>query len=67
VTRERFYSTTVPIWAILYVIVLLATRHNGAFAAAGAVVFALIAVVGATLIRPGPTDGRSRERQRRRR
>jgi len=60
-TRSRFYAAAMPIWAIVYVIVLVLS-HNGTFAAVGALVFALIGVIGATVIRPGPSEGRARGR-----
>jgi hypothetical protein len=40
-----------PIWAIIYVIILVVTHHNDTFATAGALVFALIGVIGVTVIR----------------
>lgn len=50
-TRGRFYSTAMPIWAILYLIGIVAF-HSKVFDTVGALVFALIAVAGAAFIRP---------------
>lgn len=58
-TRGRFYSTVMPIWAILYVIGIVAF-HSKTFNVVGALVFALIAVVGATIIRPCVGEDRDR-------
>lgn len=49
-TRGRFYGAAMPIWGILYVIGIVAF-HNKTFNIVGALVFALIAVVGGTVIR----------------
>jgi hypothetical protein len=47
----------------VYVIVLFATGFNGTVTVIGALVFALIAVVGSTMLRGGGT-GRRRNRDR---
>lgn len=65
-TRGQFYGAAMPIWGVLYVIGLIVFK-NSALAGAGALVFALIAVVGATVIRPDPDSGRERRRTRNRR
>jgi len=41
-----YYSTVMPVAGILYVIVLFATGFNGTVVIIGALVFALVAVVG---------------------
>lgn len=64
-TRSRFYAAAFPIWAILYVMGIVIFR-NHTFTTVGALVFALIAVVGATVIRPGEGEGRERDRKRNR-
>ena len=43
--RGRFYSVAMPIWAILYVIIGLIARSSLVWAV-GAMIFALIAVMG---------------------
>ncbi len=63
-TRNRFYGAAMPIWGILYVIGIVAF-HNKTFNIVGALVFALIAVVGATVIRDEPGTGRQRDRSKR--
>lgn len=64
-TRGRYYSTVMPIWAILYVIGVVAF-HNRTFDIVGALVFALLAVIGTAVIRSEPGAGRDRARKRNR-
>lgn len=64
-TRNRFYAAAMPSWAILYVIGIVAF-HNKTFNTVGALVFALIAIVGATLLKPDPGTARQRDRGARR-
>jgi hypothetical protein len=59
----RYYATVMPVAGIVYVIVLFATGFNGTVTVIGALVFALIAVVGSTMLRGGGT-GRRRNRDR---
>lgn len=65
-TRGRYYSIVMPVWAILYVIGIVAF-HNQTFNIVGALVFALLAVIGTAVVRPEPGAGRERDRRRRRR
>ena len=58
-TRGRFYFAAMPIWAILYLIGVVAF-HSKVFDTVGAFVFALIAVAGAVLIRPDDDTARAR-------
>ncbi len=64
-TRGRFYSSVMPIAGIIYVIVLFATGFNATVVIIGALVFALIAVVGSAMFRP-QGGGRHRNRNRNR-
>ncbi len=63
-TRGSFYGTAMPVWAIIYVIGIIAF-HNRVFTVVGALVFALIAVLGSTVIRPDNTAGRGDRAARR--
>lgn len=54
-----------PIYAILYVMAILAFDHNGKVASIGAMGFALLGVIGATVIRGGEDCDRGRNRNRR--
>lgn len=65
-TRNRYFATVMPIYAVLYVIGLVAFDHNSKFATIGALGFALIAIVGAMWIRPAEGAGRQRNRNRNR-
>lgn len=62
-TRGRYYSTVMPIWGILYVIGIVAF-HNRTFNIVGALVFALLAIIGVVGIRSEPGVGRQRNRNR---
>lgn len=64
-TRGRYYSSVMPIAGILYVIVLFATGFNATVVIIGALVFALIAVVGSAMFR-AQGGGRYRNRNRNR-
>jgi uncharacterized membrane protein YfbV (UPF0208 family) len=56
--RGRYYATVMPIAAILYAIAL-AIWHNGNVAVVGALLFALLAVLGSVVARPSqPGQGR---------
>jgi hypothetical protein len=64
-TRGRYYSSVMPIAGIIYVIVLFATGFNATSVVVGALVFALIAVMGTVLFR-AQGGGRQRNRNRNR-
>lgn len=64
ISQGRYYSTAMPVAAIVYVIVLFATGFNGMVAIIGALVFALIAVVGTAFRAPGAGRQRNRNRNR---
>lgn len=64
-TRRRYYRSVMPIAGIIYVIVLFATGFNATVAIIGALVFALIAVVGSAIFR-AHGGGRQRNRDRNR-
>lgn len=61
-SRGRYYSTVMPIWAILYVIGIF-VFDSSTFTVLGALVFALLAVVGIAVVRP-EAGGRQRVRKR---
>ena len=62
-TRNRYYTTVVPIAAILYVIAILAL-HGKHVSSIGAMILAIVVLAGAFLRPPAGTDGRQRERRR---
>lgn len=62
-TSGRYYSSVMPIAAIIYVIVLFATGFNVTVVVMGALVFALIAVIGTAMFR-AQGGGRQRNRNR---
>lgn len=62
-TPGRYYSSVMPIAAIIYVIVLFATGFNATVVVIGALVFALIAVIGSAMFR-AQGGGRQRNRNR---
>jgi hypothetical protein len=64
-TRGRYYSSVMPIAGIIYVIVLFATGFNATAVVIGALVFALIAVMGTVIFR-AQGGGRQRNRNRNR-
>lgn len=66
-SRSRYFSTVLPIYAILYVMAILAFDHNGKVASIGAMGFALLGVIGATVIRGDEDRERGRNRNRNRR
>ena len=64
-TRSRWYSVVMPIYAILYVIALYIgsqTDHDGPVAYIGAMGFAIIAIAGRLFLpaRSGVADDRSK-------
>ena len=65
-TAGRYYTTVMPVAGIVYVIVLFLTKFNGTAVLLGALVFALIAILGSTVLR-GRSSGRQRNRSRSRR
>ncbi len=62
-TRDRYYRSVMPIAGVLYVIVLFATGFNATVVIIGALVFALVAVVGSTMF-GARGGGRHRNRNR---
>lgn len=64
-TRNRYYATVLPIAGILYVIALIAINGHHV-ATIGALVLAIIAMIGAFLPPPGKGEGRDRDRSARR-
>lgn len=64
-TRGRYYSSVMPVAAIVYVIVLFATGFNVTVVVIGALVIAMIAVIGSAIFR-GQGGGRHRNRNRNR-
>ncbi len=64
-TRGRYYRSVMPIAGIIYVIVLFATGFNATAVVIGALVFALIAVMGTVIFR-AQGGGRQRNRNRNR-
>ncbi len=72
-TRGQFYSRVMPLAAIAYVIVIVLTDSNSKVVVVGALLFAAIAIFGATVIRSdggassdGTSLGRNRNRNRNR-
>ena len=60
-TRNRYYTTVVPIAGILYVIALLVI-HVRHVASVGALLLAVVVLVGAFLPAPSTVDSRTRDR-----
>lgn len=65
-TRSRWYSTVVPLAALVYVIVLFATDFATKVVVIGALAVGLISMVGTTLLTGGGPAGRQRARRRNR-
>jgi hypothetical protein len=61
----QFYSRVMPVAAILYVIVLFLVHFNSTAVVVGALIFALIGVLGSTMFRASGS-GRNRNRNRNR-
>lgn len=47
-TRRRYFSTAMPLAAVLYAIALIVTHGNAAVALVGALLFAVVAFAGTT-------------------
>ncbi len=61
-SRGRYFSTVMPVAAIIYVIVLFLTKFNSTVVIVGALLFALIVVLGSRI--RGSATGRQRNRNR---
>ena len=61
-TRNRYWSTVMPIAGIVYVIVLMVVPNGHGVAGIGAMVLAIVAL--AAFFLPAPVDGRKRDRKR---
>ena len=64
-TRNRYYTTVVPIAGILYVIALIAIKGHHV-SSIGALVLAVVVLVGAFLPAAAPAEDRDRDRDRNR-